>query len=116
MDIINHGVQGFVVGYAATRNLPVSVVLGIFGLLPDLISAIKPDLYDSLHKGKINKYLKWIPTYGLHTWLDSFCHEDGKRWYAGKWYEYFMPWRYKERMWMETASWVIIILLLIILL
>lgn len=114
MDIINHGTQGFLIGYGISQDLLVSTICGLVSALPDIGSAIKPDLYTSFHTGTINRYLRWIPLYGLHTWLDTFCHGDGQRWYAGKFYEYFMPWRYRERMWIESLSWSINILVIIL--
>ena len=117
MDIVNHSVAGFLLVYIPTNNIPIGVVSGLLATIPDLWnpeSIIKSDNWD--WKNKIHNFKHWlsfVPPITLHVALDKLCHGEGKRWYASdKWYEYLMPWKWRERMWMETISWVINIILL----
>lgn len=137
MDTLNHATQGFISHYLL--GSPVSpefalifgIVGGVIASCPDLIGEIKArDIhfnkwgikwnqdgdnyvwYNRAHNGDINKYMKWIPAWGLHTWPDSKCHGENKRWYSGKWYEYFYKW--KEMMWLEVVTWIINIIFLIL--
>jgi len=50
----------------------------VIGLLPDILS-LNPVWHDPVHFGEVNKYLRWIPAWGYHTWLDSFCRPYSER-------------------------------------
>ena len=109
MDIANHAVQGFILhtGLALLINLiiPVNVVAigltGLVGAVPDLdITGGK--VYVSMHKGIINKIMKWIPAWGIHTEQDLILHNEGERW-----------WIKGERLWYEFLTWYINIFLII---
>lgn len=127
MDTLNHATQGFISHYLL--GSPVSpefalifgIVGGVIASCPDLIGEIKAHLskdnykwYNRAHSGDINKIMKWIPAWGLHTWEDDLTHSKGERWYAGKWYDYFLIWRWKEMMWLEVITWMINIIFLIL--
>lgn len=119
MDVGNHAVQGFFIGYIPfSWNTKIGITIGILcaiiSTIPDLygeyMARIKKDgyvWYDSAHRGEINKKMKWVIPWSLHTFLDSLGHDEGERWYVGKWYEYFMVWKWKEGMWMESLSWLL---------
>ena len=120
MDVISHTTQGYLIGYLTTGEPIIGAVSGLIGALPDIIGEyygrIRGDyyrMYDRLHSGDINETMQYLPPWGLHTILDRITHGEGKRWYCGKWWEYFCPWRWKERMWIETAGWVINILIIL---
>ena len=36
MDTANHSLQGFIMGYALTSNIPISIATGIIAAVPDL--------------------------------------------------------------------------------
>jgi hypothetical protein len=120
MDTLNHAAQGFIVHYligslfGPTMAIIFGIIGALFGAAPDLLDVIKQGLYESTHRGKLNRICKWVPAWGLHTWLDSLCHDIGERWYCGVWYDYFLPWKWKEMMWLEVATWAIVITLLIL--
>lgn len=112
MDILSHITQGFLIGYVPTGSIAVGVVTGVMAGVPDIGGEIMARLgkdgykwYDSTHKGRINKFMRWFPPWGLHTWLDSFSHGAGKRW-----------WVWKERLWLELLIWIINIYLIILIL
>ena len=117
MDLVNHGVFGFIMGYSVTNCIPVGIISGLTAIYPDIYGEYKArvendnwEWYIKVHDGK--HWLSYIPPVLVHIALDKLCHGEGKRWYAGKWYEYFMPTRYRERMWIETATWILNIVLL----
>lgn len=126
MDTVNHAVSGFLMGYIPfSQDQTIAIIIGmvcaIIAASPDLIGEyyanIKKDKYqwyNSAHSGKINAIMKWFPPWGLHTFLDKHGHGAGERWYAGIWYEYFMPWRWKERMWLEVLVAFINLILIIL--
>lgn len=126
MDTVNHATTGFLTTAIPTSFISIeySIVLGIIGALlmalPDIIGELYAyfkndnyEMYNKIHKNQI-WLLKWIPHIRLHTYLDSFSHGEGRRWYAGIWYEYFMPNRYREMMWLESFMWIVNIFLIII--
>lgn len=119
MDTANHSLQGFIMGYALTSNIPISIATGIIAAVPDLYGEWKAKdgdwtWYDNIHNFK--HWLSYVPPITLHVALDKLGHGAGKRWYAGKWYEYFMLWKYRESMWLEITTWIINIILLYIIL
>lgn len=98
--------------------IPLIIVFAIMGGFIDLYGEYRARFkndnyvwYNRAHNGDLVKILKWIPPMGLHIWLDKFGHGAGERWYAGIWYEYFMPWRWREKMWVESLQWFLIILI-----
>lgn len=114
MDIINHGTQGFILGYVCTNNIPVAVVSSLTAVIPDLYGELKNDnyvWYNRVHNFK--HWLSYIPPITLHIALDKLGHGEGKRWYCGKWFEYFMPWKWKEAMYLESLTWLINITILL---
>ena len=96
MDILNHTVGGFLLGYYPTQSLTVGIASGLIASVPDIIPLITCDykLYDKIHQFK--HWMSWIPPITLHVFLDKFGHGEGKRW-----------WVWKERMWLELGTWVI---------
>lgn len=126
MDSVNHGVQGFLLGYIPFYWNPkigfaVGIIFGLVALVPDLygeyMAHIKKDgykWYESAHRGKINVIMKWFPSWGLHTWLDSISHTVNERWYVGIWWEYFLISRWREVMWLESLTWLLNITLFIL--
>ena len=107
-------------------NVEIATINGIICFLiaisPDLIGEyyahIKKDnynWYNSSHSGKINNIMKkyFVVPWIWHTYLDSYLHYTNNRWYAGIWYEYFMPWKWKEKMWVEILFWLINILFIL---
>lgn len=137
MDLINHGAQGFLSHYYISNlfvNTEVSVLLGatglILGIIPDVIGEYKArvkkdnyEWYSKIHNGLIWKWYKFTIPGFLHYWEDKFTHTPGYRWYAGidyditgedaKFWEYLCPWRWRERMWVQSFSWAIILTLII---
>lgn len=129
MDTVNHALTGFLTTAIPTTLLgisfPIIISIGIIGAIlgafPDIIGEYyahcKKDgyaMYASFHTGEISKKIKKYFIYPtmLHIWLDKKCHGVGERWYAGIWYEYFMPWRWREWMWLEMLMWLINLILL----
>lgn len=139
MDTFNHFTTSFaetVIPLTALNvpqviTIPCGIVAGLLGASPDIIGefyALDIDIdtkyfkwkkvgdnyvmYNKIHNGE--HWLCYIPFVKQHIYFDKFCHGDGNRWYAGKFYEYFMPTRYREKMWMESLFWGINIILLII--
>jgi len=110
MDSFNHFTQGFLIGYIPTSNVVVGVMSGIVGTLPDLVG---DEFYVEFHDVKLGKKLWWLLPFSLHIYLDSLCHGEGKRWYAGKFWEYLVG-PYRERMYFETGFWALNIILLIL--
>lgn len=105
MDIFNHGVQGFLLGYVPTRSITLGVICGVSALIPDL-TILKSDngrLYDKIHYEW--HWLAFIPPITLHVLLDRLGHGEGKRW-----------WVWKERLWLELLTWVINLYTIIIIL
>jgi membrane-bound metal-dependent hydrolase YbcI (DUF457 family) len=114
MDTINHAVWG----YALAKGLEGSLGFesGAFeagmmfaGALPDVIGfaekVIKNDYktykwYNKAHNDW--KLLRWLPPYGLHIGLDKLTHGEGQRW-----------WYWKERLWFEVLSWLMVIFIII---
>jgi len=117
MDTLNHSVQGFILGYVVTGNIPISVVSGVISTIPDLYGeyrAYKDGHY--LWYNKVHTFKHWlsfIPPITLHIALDKLGHDEGERWYAGKFWEYFLPCKWRERMWLESITWLINILLIL---
>lgn len=123
MDTLNHATTGFLLGYIPTQNYVVGGVCAVVGILPDVVADLhslgKPKWtefskwwYDSAHSYKL-WYLNILPPALLHIFLDRFCHGEGKRWYAvdNNWH-YFNPFKwFRERVWMETLSWLILLIL-----
>ena len=138
MDVVNHAAQSFIISYLATRSWILTAIGVLIGIVPDVAGQIKQwiskdnyRLYDTLHQNYIelailivlaviatllfpSSILTLFGMYGLiyllHTLEDTYTHGVGKRWYAGKWYEYFMPWRYRERMWTVPVAWLVVLL------
>ena len=48
------------------------------------------------HKATIAWWLRWLPPYGLHLFLDKHTHGTGKRW-----------WVWRERLWLEIVGWIV---------
>lgn len=115
MDIIGHSAMGFHLGYYTTGSIDVGIAFGLLSAIPDLWnpeSIIKSDNWDwknKIHDGK--HWLKWIPPIALHIAIDKLGHGTNNEWYKAKWYEYFMPSRYKGGMWTETLGWIINLIL-----
>lgn len=124
MDTINHCTTGFLTTAipCTLLGLPMPWIIGIgiagaiIGGLPDILGElyahIKKDnyiMYNRLHSGDISKIFKsmLIYPYIIHISLDKVCHGAGERWYAGVWYEYLMPWKWREMMWLEMFMWLI---------
>lgn len=126
MDTLAHGTMSGILHAlpASFFSTEAKIALFIFGflcgILPDLISEYKArkgdnyDFYVKVHKFKI-WWINILPGALLHIWFDQFAHGEGKRWYSGIWYDYFLPWKYKEMMWLETATWLFNLLFLWIL-
>lgn len=116
MDILSHGVMGFNLGYYTTGSVEVGVAFGLLSTIPDLWnpeSIIKSDSWDFKEKIEGGKHwLKWLPPIALHIAIDKLGHGEGNEWYKAKWWEYFIPSRYKAGMWTETLGWIINIVLL----
>lgn len=120
MDSLNHSVQGFLLGYIPTDNIYIGIASGLAAAVPDLcgefMAMVQKDeyaFYKAVHNFK--HWLSFIPPITLHVALDKLGHDEDKRWYAGKWYEYLNPFSYKESMWLESITWLINILLILIL-
>ena len=116
MDTLNHSVQGFILGYAVTGNIPIGIASGVISTVPDLYGewkARKGDWtwYEDIHDFK--NLLCLFPPITLHVALDKLGHGEGKRWYIGKWYEYFNPFKWKESMYLESITWLINIIILL---
>jgi len=126
MDSLNHFTTSFVetvipltaLNVPQVITIPCGVIAGLFGASPDIIGefyahVLKDNyvMYNKIHNGE--HWLSYIPFVFQHIYFDKFCHGE-KRWYAGVWYEYFIPTRYREKMWMESMFWGINIILLII--
>lgn len=104
--------QGFLLSYIPTKKISIGIIGALISSIPDIGGEIKAHIfkdkykfYDSCHFGKINKYLKWLPIWGLHTFQDKFLHGEGKRW-----------WVLKERGWYEIFTWIINLLIIYFLL
>lgn len=136
MDTLNHSTIGYLTLAIPTSyllppgwSIAVGTLGAVMGAIPDVVGELyaldidintkyfkwkkKGDgylMYNRLHKGEF-WWLNWFPTYWLHTKLDSYCHSAGKRWYPGKLIDYLIPWKYRERMWLETLMWGIAIVL-----
>ena len=131
MDTLNHFTGAFlqlyvplkILGIPDIAALPISGANAIAGTLPDIVADL-----DSLGKDKWTEFSKkwyedshafrkwWlnlIPGSMLHITLDTFGHGYGKRWYANEsnWH-YFLPWKWREAMWLESVTWLINIILL----
>lgn len=129
MDIVQHGAHGFLMAKAfeyfsgIDASLSLEISSAVAGALPDLIGVAGQliernsddpwRLYNLAHKGYVGEFflrrvwlywLRLMPPYFLHIWLDTLCHDPGKRW-----------WVWKERMWMEIVGWIISIILFVIL-
>lgn len=91
--------------YMPTNNIYLGAASALLAGVPD-IAILKNDggkLYNDIHN--FRHWLSFLPPITLHILLDKFTHGNGKRWYAGKWYEYFYKWR--ERMWVEVITWAV---------
>jgi hypothetical protein len=105
LDTINHAAWGYAIAKGTEvligfDNAPFEIGVAVIGTLPDVIgyagNVVKGNYewYNKAHKDW--KWLRWLPPYGLHIWLDSFTHGPGKRWWV-------------ERIWAEILSWIIVI-------
>ena len=110
MDSLNHFAAAYIMTKAFNLSEPVNIASGIIGALPDLIGfaekVIKWDKnawswYNKAHKGW--KWLRWIPQWGLHIWLDKHSHEPGQKW-----------WKFRERFWLEVWTWDIVLFIYVI--
>lgn len=98
MDVVSHGVQGGLIGYWIFKKYQfkkwfwwiVSVFI-LFGSLPDILGWAGRifygnwKMYLSAHHGEIFEWLKWIPSYYLHTCIDLFCHKPLGGWSTLGW-------------------------------
>jgi len=105
MDILSHAVGGYTVGAMMGFPLEINLVLAVIGAAPDLVGYLEKivkndkeswDWYEAAHYK--HKWLWLIVPYGMHCLLDSFTHEEGKRW-----------WVKGERLWAEILYWIILI-------
>lgn len=95
-------------GYALTNNIPISIISGLTATIPDLYGEFKNDNYEFYNKvHNFKHWLCFIPPITLHIALDKLGHGEGKRWYVGKWYEYFNPFKWREAMYLESLTWLI---------
>jgi len=125
VDSLNHATTGFLLGYIIfLRNKKVAITVGILfsliSLVPDIggeymahVNNDNYEWYNSAHNGNINSYMQYIPPWFLHTTLDKYSHGLNNRWYAGIWWEYLIPWKWKEMMWLEMTMWLVNIILII---
>jgi hypothetical protein len=129
VDLNNHFQSGFLMTYLPlsqidnTLAIISAITLGLYGTLPDAV----PDTEYFIRNRKFGGWTEWgakfynkahsygywwlniVPTSLFHIFMDSFCHGEGKRWYAvdNNWH-YFLPTKwFRERIWMESISWVI---------
>jgi hypothetical protein len=101
MEFINHTVGGCAIGYAIGQftggETYLAAIGGALGAFPDVASILlyeltnsswwtgkryaRWDLYAACHgDGYINRYCRWLPPWGLHTWLiDPVIHPSEKR-------------------------------------
>jgi hypothetical protein len=105
LNLITHFIQGGITAYPVklidpTAFIITAAVFGGISVVPDLYGEYKARVkkdgyawYNSAHYGKINKYMRWFPGWGLHTKQDSFLHTIGKRW-----------WIVEEWLWYEVMS------------
>jgi hypothetical protein len=114
MDIIQHAAWSAPLTLAINKVLPlgetfwpVLATLAVFGALPDIIGWVDKLVHRNhnlwnwyLWAHNYPWYLCIVPTYLFHVFLDSFTHEDGKRW-----------WIPGERLSYEITAWVVLIIL-----
>lgn len=126
MDIIAHTVFGFITGYSTKIIFPqtnkysftIGIACALLSTIPDIVGEIKAKKdnykwYDKIHHFK--HWLSFIPPITLHILMDIFVHGKNKRWYAyNHWTDFFFPSKYKERMWIETLTWIINLICIII--
>lgn len=98
MTVFSHGIMAGLITYKITKNLPVSIISGVIGAVPDLARIydrlFRKDnkWYEFFHLPWWNKglmqtfgYLSWIiPPIGLHELVDYTCH-DKQRWNIQWW-------------------------------
>lgn len=105
MDTLSHAVGGFLITASFNAPIEVNIASAILGALPDVIGAVEKlvkkdsaqwNWYEKAHYKW--KWLWLIPSYGLHILLDSFTHDEGKKW-----------WKPKERLWAEMLYWIILV-------
>jgi hypothetical protein len=126
MDSLQHGVHGAVIvllpacavgctiGDSDILSHAITALATVFaciGAMPDAAGEIEPEnpgeskrwnWYIEAHQGAINRWMidhwyyifpvPWI----LHTWLDTFTHGEGKRW-----------WVWNEGLWKEVVGWAV---------
>ena len=120
MDCANHMTTAGVItaigcsilGFPIWLLVVLTILAFLLASVPDVAIFYDKDgkLYDRFHNGDLAMWIKvffFIYPLFIHIRLDEYCHKEGQKWYCGIWYEYFMPSRYRERMWMETTMWAI---------
>lgn len=123
MDTIMHGVHGALIRYSLIPHKGYAIVGAIEGIAPDLMGALEKLIKSDkpfLKRLSDQRYWKWyekshllpsellhifalaytFPAIGLHIYLDSFTHSEGKRW-----------WVWNERLWLEILLWAITLIL-----
>jgi len=75
MTFVSHGVAGGLIHFLVWGN-PIWVGVGVvLGVAPDVLGLW---WHDEVHSGKVNRWLRWIPAWGYHTFLDSLCRPYSK--------------------------------------
>ena len=116
MDFINHGIHGALIGtfigwIFSIDYLYITCLCALLGMHMDIFGS---KYYNLSHFGWLSKVLIWLPPCTIHLFLDRYTHGLDNRWYAGKFWEYFVPSRYREKMWVETVGTLVSAILLII--
>lgn len=107
MDIICHSTQGFLLYFIPFHHteygLPLSILSGLIATIPDIVPIINDDwnFYDRVHH--FRHWLSYVPPITLHVAQDLYLHGNN-RW-----------WIWRERMWYEILSWIVILILIILL-
>lgn len=108
MTFFSHGTMAGVITYSLTNNMPVSIISGVLGSVPDLGKPFIPGWYGFFHRPWLNKgikrilgFMSWvIPPIGFHWLIDFLCH-DWESWNPQEWMTLFELafWMYVFSMW-----------------